>query len=229
MDKLTDFGVVFGEFVAGGWGKRLLGASFSVERAEFACAECGLWGEEHTRGECYWRNSINAGIGSWLVGRCVGSKPARARRFAASRLMRARRPAHLYLSRVESGGSMREMESASSRRGCGSCGKPACRFSKGLRETVRRFPRSRQLPQPGAPAGCVSGLPESHKEGRQAARSNRPRTVLRAPLWDLCPGCFAALDAQWRVRAIEHQYRYWQATRRADPSRLTQQKGGRDG
>ncbi len=157
----------------------------------------------------------------------AGLRPARS--FRRLRRQRTRRSAHLYLLRVESGGSMREKESASSRRGCGSCGKPACRFSKGLRETVRRFPRHRQLAQPRPPAGCVSGLPELHKEGRQAARSNRPRTVLRAPLWDLCPGCFAALDAQWRVRAIEHQYRYWQATRRADPSRLTQQKGGRDG
>ncbi len=134
----------------------------------------------------------------------------------------AQRPAHLYLSRVDSGGSLREVESTSSRRGCGSCGKPACRFSKVRRETVCRFPRDRQLPQPGPPVGFVSGLPESLKEGRQAARSDHRRTVLRAPGWDPCPGCFAALDAQWRVSALEHQYRYGQATRHADQATLPQ-------
>ena len=133
-----------------------------------------------------------------------------------------RRPAYLYLSGVDSGGSLREVEWTSSRRGCGSCGKPACRFSKVRRETVCRFPRGRQLPQPRPPVGFVSGLPESLKEGRQAARSDHRRTVLRAPCWDLCPGCFAALDAQWRVSALEHQYRYGQATRHADQATLPQ-------
>ena len=85
---------------------------------------------------------------------------------------------------------------ASSRRGCGSCGKPVCRFSKVRRETACRFPRDRQLPQPASGRRARARV----RQIKSASSQERPpRTVHKAPHWDLCPGCFAATEAQWEV------------------------------
>ena len=111
---------------------------------------------------------------------------------------------------IRSPGSSSEV---SSRSGCRSCGKPACRFSKALRETVCRFPRqidrglSPQVRGNPIPAGrypCGGGsIPAGAGEPPAPSRQDPSRGVYPRR----CGGTSPMIPATRSARGLSPQVR----------------------